>query len=66
MKNVNFLNLNKLLKFKQNDARIGGSNLAMAHKKQILQGIDAHGHTFNAYTPKYAKEKSGGEYAGQI
>ena len=66
MKNVNFLNLNKLLKFKQNDARIGGSNMAMTHKKQILKGIDAYGHTFNAYTPKYAKEKSGGEYAGQI
>ena len=66
MKNVNFLNLNKLLKFKQNDARIGGSNIAMTHKKQILKGIDAFGNTFSAYTPKYAKEKSGGEYVGQI
>jgi len=66
MTTVPFLDLKKLLKFTQNDARIGGSDLAMTHKKQILKGIDADGQRFNDYTAKYAKEKSGGEYAGQI
>ena len=63
MADVKTLDINRLLKFTSNDARIGGSNIAMAHKKQILKGIDANDKPFNDYTEKYAIAKAAGKAA---